>query len=79
MVIVFVSIGSDNKSRNVVIRMDYINRGNLCIVILGLCMLKIVVIKLIEFKMDEILDRWRLKIVKLIVFLEWLVILFKGG
>jgi hypothetical protein len=57
MVIAPASTGSDNKSGNAVTRTDHTNRGDLCIVIPGPRMLKIVVIKLIEPKMDEIPDR----------------------
>lgn len=51
---------------------------SLCIVILGPHMLKIVVIKLIEPKIDETPDRWRLKIAKSTAPPEWLVIPLKG-
>ena len=54
MVITPVSTRSD---RNVVIRMDHTKKGDLCTIIPGPCMLEIVVIKLIEPKMDEIPDR----------------------
>ena len=54
MVIAPVSTKSD---RNVVIGMDHTKNGDLCTIILGQCMLEIVVIKLIEPKMDEIPDR----------------------
>ena len=57
MVIAPASTGSDNKSRNAVTRTDHTNKGNLCIVIPGPRMLKIVVIKLIEPKMDETPDK----------------------
>jgi hypothetical protein len=57
MVIAPASTGSDNKSGNAVTRTDHTNRGDLCIVIPGPRMLEIVVIKLIEPKMDEIPDR----------------------
>jgi hypothetical protein len=51
------STESDNKSRNAVTRTDHTKSGNLCIVIPGPRMLKIVVIKLIEPKIDETPDR----------------------
>ena len=57
MVIAPASTGSDNKSRNAVTGTDHTNRGDLCIVIPGPRMLEIVVIKLIEPKMDETPDR----------------------
>ena len=57
MVIAPASTGSDNKSGNAVIVTDHTKRGDLCIVIPGPRMLEIVVIKLIEPKMDETPDR----------------------
>ena len=74
MVIAPVSTRSD---RNVVIGMDHTKKGDLCTIIPSPCMLEIVVIKLIEPKMDEILDRWRLEIVESTASLEWLVIPLK--
>ena len=57
IVIAPASTGSDNKSGNAVTRTDHTKRGDLCIVIPGPRMLEIVVIKLIEPKMDETPDR----------------------
>ena len=42
-------------------------------------MLKIVIIKLIEPKMDETSDKWRLKVAKSTGPPEWLVISLKDG
>ncbi|GJY65501.1 hypothetical protein Tco_0467739 [Tanacetum coccineum] len=72
MVIAPASTGSDNKSGNAVTRTDHTNRGDLCIVIPGPRMLEIVVIKLIEPKMDEIPDRRELKIDESTAPPEWL-------
>jgi hypothetical protein len=57
MVIAPASTGRDNKSRNAVTKTDHTNRGNLCMVIPGPRILKIVVIKLMEPKIDETPDR----------------------
>lgn len=51
----------------------------MCIFKFGFFILKIVVIKLIVLRIFEVFDKWRLKIVKFIVLLEWFVIWFNGG
>lgn len=79
MVMVFVNIGKDSNNKKVVIKIDYINNGILFNVILGVCMLNIVVIKFIVFKIEDILVKWRLKIVMFIVFLEWVWMFVRGG
>jgi len=57
MVIAPANTGRDNKSRKAVTRTDHTNRGNLCMVNPGPLILKIVVIKLIEPKIEETPDK----------------------
>ncbi len=47
------STGSDSSSRNTVTRSDHTNSGILCMVMPGARMLKIVVMKLMEPRIDE--------------------------
>lgn len=51
----------------------------MCKVILIVFILKIVIIKLIDFKIDEVFVKCKLKIVKFIEGFEWVKILFNGG
>jgi len=67
------------RARHAVTRTDHTNNGILCIVIPGPRMLKMVVIKLIEPKIEDIPDKWRLKIAKSTAPPEWLVIALNGG
>ena len=50
--------GSDNSNRNTVTSSDHTNSGILCMVMPGARMLKIVVMKLIEPRIDEAPARW---------------------
>ena len=54
----------DNNNKNDVTRTDQTNNGNLCKVIPGARILKIVVMKLIDPKIDAAPDKCRLKIAK---------------
>ncbi len=55
------------------------NKGRWLKDIFGVCILIIVVINLIEVKMEEVLVRWREKIVKLMDFLVCVILLERGG
>jgi hypothetical protein len=56
--------GRDNNKRKAVIKTAQAKRGNWCIFIPGARILKIVVIKLIAPKIEEIPDKCKLKIAK---------------
>jgi len=56
--------GRDNKSKKDVIKIDQTYKGNRCIVNPGALILKIVVIKLIDPKIEEAPDKCKLKIAK---------------
>jgi hypothetical protein len=56
--------GKDNNNKNAVIKTDHANRGNWCIPIPGARILKIVVIKLIAPRIEEIPAKCKLKIAK---------------
>ena len=56
--------GSDNNSKKDVIRIDQTYNGNLCIVKPGERILNIVVIKLIDPKIEDAPDKCKLKIAK---------------
>jgi len=56
--------GKDNKSKKEVIKIDQTYKGNLCKYIPGALILKIVVIKLIEPKIEAAPDKCKLKIAK---------------
>lgn len=71
--------GIDNNNKKAVISIDHTTKGNLCIDIPGALILKIVVIKLIDPKIDETPDKCRLKIAKSTAGPEWLWIPLKGG
>jgi hypothetical protein len=64
MVIPPPKTGSDNSNKNEVIKTDHTYNGNLCIVIPGARMLKIVVMKLIAPKIDAAPDKCKEKIAK---------------
>jgi len=64
MVIAPPNTGKDNNNKNEVINTDHTYKGNLCIVIPGALMLKIVVIKLIDPKIDAAPDKCKLNIAK---------------
>jgi hypothetical protein len=57
MVIAPANTGRDNRSRKAVTKTDHTNRGNLCMVNPGPLILKIVVMKLIEPKIEETPDK----------------------
>jgi hypothetical protein len=63
-VIAPANTGNDNNNSIAVINIAQTNKGNLCIVIPGALIFKIVVIKLIAPKIDDIPDKCRLKIAK---------------
>jgi hypothetical protein len=56
--------GRDNNNKKEVIKIDHTYRGNLCMVKPGARILKIVVIKFIEPKIEDIPERCKLKIAK---------------
>jgi hypothetical protein len=64
IVIAPANTGNDNKSKIAVINTAQTNKGILCIVIPGVLMFKIVVMKFIAPKIDEIPARCRLKMAK---------------
>jgi len=71
--------GNDNINKNAVINTAQTKRGNLCIVIPGALILKIVVIKLTVPKIDDIPAKCKLNIAKSTEPPEWKPILAKGG
>ena len=71
--------GKDNNNKKAVIKTDHTNNGNWCIDIPGVLILKIVVIKLIAPKIEEIPDKCKLKIAKSTAADEWLWMLLNGG
>lgn len=64
MVIAPAKTGSDNKSKKVVTNTDQTNRGSRSKEIPGARILIIVVIKLIEAKIEEAPAKWREKIAR---------------
>jgi len=70
IVIAPANTGNDNNNKKAVIKTDHTNNGNLCIAIPGVLILKIVVIKLIAPKIEEIPDKCKLKIAKSTAALE---------
>jgi hypothetical protein len=64
MVIAPPKTGKDNNNKNDVIKTDQTYNGNLCIVIPGALILKIVVMKLILPKIEAAPDKCKLKIAK---------------
>ena len=71
--------GSDNINKNAVINIAHTNNGNLCIVIPGALMLKIVVIKLTVPKIEDIPAKCKLNIAKSTDPPEWKPMLANGG
>jgi hypothetical protein len=64
IVIAPAKTGNDNNNKIAVINTAQTNKGILCIVIPGALIFKIVVIKLLAPKIEEIPAKWRLKIAK---------------
>lgn len=64
IVIAPANTGNASRRRIAVTITDHANSGNLCKVIPGFRILRIVVIKFIAPNIDEIPDRWRLKIAR---------------
>lgn len=77
--ILVVRIGSDSRSRIVVISMDYMNRGVWYCDRVGGFMLIVVVMKLIVFRIEEMFVKCREKIVRFIEVLVWVRFLVSGG
>ena len=71
--------GSDNISKNAVIKTAHTNRGNLCIDIPGALILKIVVIKFTVPKIEDTPAKCKLKIAKSTDPPEWKPIPDSGG
>ena len=64
IVIAPASTGNDNRSKNAVINTDQTNSGNLCIVIPGPRIFKMVVIKLRAPKILPAPETWRLNMAR---------------
>jgi hypothetical protein len=64
MVIAPANTGKDNNNKKDVINTDHTYNGILCNVIPGALILKIVVIKLVEPKIEDAPDKCKLKIAK---------------
>jgi hypothetical protein len=64
IVIAPANTGKDNNNKKEVIKIDQANNGILCIVIPGALILKIVVMKLIDPKIEAAPDKCKLKIAK---------------
>jgi len=79
IVIAPANTGNDNINKNAVINIAHTNNGNLCIVIPGALMLKIVVIKLTVPKIEEIPAKCKLKIARSTEPPEWNPMLDNGG
>jgi hypothetical protein len=71
MVIAPPRTGNDNNNKNDVIKTDQTYKGNRCIVIPVALILKIVVIKLIEPRMEAAPDKCKLKMAKSTEGPEW--------
>lgn len=79
IVIAPASTGSDNNSKIAVINTAHTNKGILCIDIPGALILRIVVIKFIAPRIDEIPAKCSEKIAKSIAPPEWNSIDDNGG
>jgi len=79
MVIAPANTGRDKSSKNAVISTDHTKRGKWCMLIPGVRMLKIVVIKLIAPKIEEIPAKCRLNIANSTAAEEWACKLLRGG
>jgi len=78
-VIAPASTGSERRSRMVVIKIDHTNKGMESNDNTLDRMLEIVVMKLMDPRIEEIPARWRLKIAKSTDLPEWNKFLAKGG
>ena len=56
--------GNESNNKKEVTNTDHTNKGNLCIKVPGFLMFKMVTIKLIEPKIEEVPDKCKLKIAK---------------
>ena len=65
------STGSDSSSRKAVTRIDHTKSGILCMVMPGARMLKIVVMKLMEPRMEDAPARWSARMAKSIAGPGW--------
>jgi hypothetical protein len=79
IVIAPANTGNDNNNKIAVTNTAHTNKGNLCIVIPGALMFKIVVMKFIAPKIDEIPAKCKLKIAKSTEPPEWNSIDDNGG
>jgi hypothetical protein len=79
MVIAPAKTGNDNKSKKAVIKTDHTNKGNLCIDISVIRILKTVEIKLIAPNNEEIPAKCKLKIAKSTAAPECATIPDNGG
>jgi len=79
IVIAPAKTGKDNKSKNEVTKIAHTYNGNLCIVIPGALILKIVVIKFTAPKIEAAPDKCKLKIAKSTEGPECAAALLKGG
>jgi len=79
IVIAPANTGNDNINKNAVINIAHTNKGNLCMLIPGALILKIVVIKLTVPKIDEIPAKCKLKIARSTEPPEWNPMLDNGG
>jgi len=78
-VIAPANTGNDNSNNIAVINTLHTNKGNLCIVIPGALIFKIVTIKFIAPKIEDIPAKCKLKIAKSTEPPEWNSILANGG
>jgi len=79
IVIAPANTGNDNINKKAVINTAQTNSGNLCIVIPGALILKIVVMKLTVPKIEEIPAKCKLKIARSTEPPEWNPMLDNGG
>jgi len=79
IVIAPANTGNENINKNAVINIAHTNKGNLCIVIPGALILKIVVIKLTVPKIEEIPAKCKLNIARSTDPPEWNPMLDNGG
>jgi hypothetical protein len=79
MVIAAAKTGKERSRRKAVTKTDQTNNGMVYISIPRQRILRIVTIKLIAPKMDEIPERWRLKIARSTAGPEWAWIPDSGG
>lgn len=79
IVIAPAKTGKDNNKRTAVINTDHTKSGIWCIPIPGALIFKMVVMKLIAPKIDEIPAKCKLKIAMSTAAEEWACIELKGG